>query len=127
MGEVVFYKRMGDWIMGNVYGSQVIRQKAEYLFERDGLKICGFYEFDGTYNISEAHSGYKLASGVTKEAALEKLNSADFSRLDIGKVKKLALYYGVPAVHSHPYHVVRDNTLLSNKKAQKRYYARGGK
>lgn len=127
MDEVVFYKRLMSWNMGIVYGSKVVRQKAEYLFERDGLKLCGFHEYDGSYNISEAHSGYRLISCETKEKALKEIIKMDFSKLDIEKVKKLALYYGVPAIHSHPYHIIRDNTLLSNKKAYKRYYARGGK
>lgn len=127
MRAVVIYKRYTNWTMGIVYGSKVVRQAADYLGEYQGLKLCGFYEYDGKYNITEAHSGYRIVIEETKEKALEKLNEADFSKLDIKKIKKLAHYYGMSAMHSSPSHIIRDNTLIGDKQAQKRYYSRGGK
>lgn len=83
MRSVVIYKRFTNWSMGIIYGSKVVRQAADYLGEHQGLKLCGFYEYDGKYNITEAHSGYRIVLEDSKEKAMEKLNEADFSKIDI--------------------------------------------
>jgi len=127
MRAVVIYKRFTNWTMGIVYGSKVVRQAADYLGEHHGLKLCGFYEYDGKYNITEVHSGYRVVLEESKEKALEKLNEADFSKLNIKAIKELARYYGLSAMHSSPSHIIRDNTLIGDKRAKKKYYSRGGK
>ncbi|EOH76187.1 hypothetical protein [Enterococcus raffinosus] len=127
MRSVVIYKRFTNWSMGIIYGSKVVRQAADYLGEHQGLKLCGFYEYDGKYNITEAHSGYRIVLEDSKEKAMEKLNEADFSKIDIKRIKKLAHYYGMSAMHSSYYHIIRDNTLIGDKRALRKYYSRGGK
>lgn len=121
------FVRRKSWDMGIIFGTKVTKQQGEYLYDFKGLKIFGFYEPDGTYNISEACSGYFVVRGENREDSIEQsekiLEKATESQ--ILAIRKMAKYYGISAMHTGAYHIVRDNTL-SSWKEKKKYINRMG-
>ena len=122
------YRRLKTWDMGIFFGTKVVKQWGEYLFNREGLIIYGFYEIDGSYSIFEGISGYLIGNKNTKEEAISDAKSA-LSKASadlIENIKAMAPYYGMSAMHIGPLNIVRDNTLLGDRKKQKRYRNRIG-
>lgn len=123
------YRRLKTWDMGIFFGTKVVKQWGEYLFNHEGLIIYGFYEIDGSYSIFEGISGYLIGNKNTKEEAISDAKSA-LSKASadlIENIKAMAPYYGMSAMHIGPLNIVRDNTLLGDRKKQKRYRNRIGK
>lgn len=121
------FVRRKSWDMGIIFGTKVTRQQAEYLYDFKGLKLFGFYEPDGMYNISEACSGYLIIRGENREDLIEKSKNilAQAADNQILTIRKMAKYYGISAMHTSTCHIVRDNTL-ANWKEKKKYINRIG-
>ena len=125
---IKFYKRYKSWDIGFIFGTKVIRQWGEYLFDFKGLKIIGHYEPDGTYVVSEAITGYSITSNESKVEAVTRAKErlADADSKNIERLKEMAPYYGMGAMHTSLSHIVRDNTLLGSAKKAKQFRNRVG-
>lgn len=130
---VRLFRRVKDWDGGFILGTRVVKQWGEYLFDYKGLKIFGYYEPDGRYIISEGISGYFIYENEDREKAIKesskRLEMADSAY--INKIKAMAPYYGMSAMHTSAMHtsamyIVRDNTLLGSTKRKKVYQNRTG-
>ena len=133
MSEVTIYIRIKT---NEIYGSQQVkakRQKAEYLCDIGGLKLCGYYVHNGDYHISEACSGSSVLAEIDRDSALYELeilkSNKKFTESVVKNAKSMAKYYGINALQHDSMYVFKSNTLASRKCSNrniKRYASRSG-
>ncbi|GGC84425.1 hypothetical protein [Enterococcus wangshanyuanii] len=112
---------------GAVKGNTSVRMEVDYLFDFKGLKIVGHETFSGKYKISEVISGASICVESTKEAAVKKAKELLDTKMPddyIKKIKAIAPYYGMSCLMTSAVNVVRDNTLMGNKRYIKKYNRR---
>lgn len=104
-----------------------VRMEVDYLFDFKGLKIVGHETFSGKYKISEVISGASICVEPTKEAAIKRAKELLDTRMPddyIKKIKAIAPYYGMRCLMTSAVNVVRDNTLIGNKRYIEKYNRR---
>lgn len=112
---------------GAVNGNISVRMEVDYLFDFKGLKIVGHETFGGKYKISEVISGASICVEPTKEEAIKRAKELLDTRMPddyIKKIKAIAPYYGMRCLMTSAVNVVRDNTLIGNKRYIKQYNRR---
>ena len=119
MNEVTIYIRIKD---NEIYSAQQVkakRQKAEYLCDIGGLKLCEYYVNNGDYHISEACSGTSVLVESDRHRALYELDilktNGKFTKSVIEKAKFMSRYYGMNTLQYSPFEVFKINTLASKK------------